>query len=204
MFLHWNSNYGRSPELGCTIYTPFVEKALVARTIHGRWTSYWAGQARVAHAFIPLKLKVALYLPNSLCSLTHIYTRRLSKAHLKVQHDLVSTSCFLLLTCFFFGAATGFPTLLFLHFLLLVFKVFFPSILSMPFFIWTLPVIFSCLLHSLWILDSHLEPFILISLYRSAKLSSSFFLKPLVQVFFLNVSLSCPLFHFICKAVTSF
>lgn len=73
----------QKPELGCTPHTPFVEKALVARTIHRRGTSCWGGRARVAHAFLPLKLKVVLYLPNTLCSLTHIYTQRPKQGTLK-------------------------------------------------------------------------------------------------------------------------
>lgn len=62
-----------------------------------------------------------------------------SKANLKVQHGLISTSCFLLSACFLFQPAIVFPPLFLIHFVLynlsvlLVFKVFSPSILPVPF-----------------------------------------------------------------------
>lgn len=59
-------------------------------------------------------------------------------------------------------------------------------------------------LHSVWILDSCLGPFISISLYRAVMFSSNFFLNHLVQASFLNVSLPCPCLHFLCKAAASF
>lgn len=145
MFLHWNTNYSRSPKLGCAVYTLFVEKALAASTIHRRWTSYWKGLGHVANSFIHSS-QINSPLTTIYFTLLYMFIcRDISKAHLKVQYGLVPTSCFLLLACFFFWAATVFPILLLLHFvlcnlsLLLVFKVFSPSILSMPFFIWTLP-----------------------------------------------------------------
>lgn len=50
-----------------------------------------------------------------------------------------------------------------------------------------------------WILDSHLGPFISISLYRSVMLSSNSLLDHLVQASFPNVSLPCPCFIFSVK-----
>lgn len=68
----------------------------------------------------------------------HLY-RDTSKAHLEVQHGLISTGCFLLWACFFLQPAIVFPPLFLILFVLynlpqlLVFKVFSRSIPPMPF-----------------------------------------------------------------------